>query len=88
MSGAFSLVGITINKAPERYPGPSEVAVEMATDLLHNQHMREQGAFSCSNGSPYCVGRMLTPLFDVVVKATVTGFGSLLAVTNTTVSED
>ena len=93
--GAISTVGTTMNKSPEKYPGPSVVAVEIATELLHHQHRTRLEYLRTAKKNLYPVGValvtqgvVLKTQLDVVIKGTITGFGSSLAVTNTTELDD
>ena len=80
-----------MNKSPEKYPGPSVVAVDIATELLCHQHRTSQEYLRTDKKNPYPVGVVLVTQgvvfedqLDVVIKGIVTGFGSSLAVTITT----
>ena len=87
-SGATSTVGILMKESPEKYPGPSVVAVEITTELLHHQHITNRQYLCTAEKDLYSVGVALVTQLDVVIKGIVTGFGSPLAVTNTTELDD
>lgn len=93
--GATSTVGTTMNTSPEKYPGPSVIAVEIATELLHHQHRTSEEYLRTAKKNLYPVGValviqavVLETQLDVVIKGIVTGFGSSLAVTITTELDD
>lgn len=88
-----------MKESPEKYLGPSVVAVEIITELGHSQHRTSKEYLRTGKKNYYPVGVALVTRFDVecvalvipsndVVKEKVTGLGSSLAVTNTTELDD
>lgn len=57
-----------MKRSPEKYPGPSVLAVEITTELLHHQHMTSEEHLHTAKKSPYPVGVALVTRLDVVVK--------------------